>query len=112
MKSAIYSLLFIVFLVSCQDQSNLPSVTYPLQTRSTQNSMYLELRVGGQKITIAAGSNIAFMVLTGAECAAKEICGKAPGYDYRNSANFLKILRKDRVVDIKCEGENKNENYD
>lgn len=43
--------------------------------------MYIDLRVGGEKITIAVGSNIPFVVITGSECAEKEVCGKSPGYD-------------------------------
>lgn len=43
--------------------------------------MYINLRVGGEKITIAVGSNVPFVVITGSECAKKEECGKAPGYD-------------------------------
>ena len=43
--------------------------------------MYIDLRVGGEKITIAVGSNVPFVVITGSECAEKEVCGKAPGYD-------------------------------
>ncbi len=43
--------------------------------------MYIDLRVGGERIEIAVGSNIPFVVITGSECAEKEECGKAPGYD-------------------------------
>ena len=79
--------------------------------------MYMELRVGGQEITISAGSNIAFMVLTGTECAAKDVCGKPPGYDYKNSHTVRKNIDpevKERIIrnayipgvnDRKLEGE-------
>ncbi len=52
--------------------------------------MYIDLRVGGEKIEIAVGSNIPFVVITGSECAKKEECGKAPGYDITISSTVHK----------------------
>ena len=76
------SILITCFLVAhifCEE--TLQIVSYSCKRRSTQNSMYIDLRVGGEPITIAVGSNVPFVVITGSECAEKEVCGKAPGYD-------------------------------
>jgi hypothetical protein len=54
--------------------------------------MYIDLRVGGEKITIAVGSNVPFVVITGSECAEKEVCGKAPGYDISISPTVKRRL--------------------
>jgi hypothetical protein len=54
--------------------------------------MYIDLRVGGEIITIAVGSNVPFVVITGSECAEKEECGKAPGYDISISPTVRQII--------------------
>lgn len=52
--------------------------------------MYIDMRVGGQRAEISVGSDIPSVVITGHECADKEECGKAPGYDMTISSTVRK----------------------
>ena len=90
MKSVLISTLLILQVLSQNEDEKI--ITYNCSKRSTQNSMYIDLRVGNEKIEIAVGSNIPFIVITGSECAQKEECGKSPGYDYTISPTVKKTF--------------------